>query len=85
MGAHISIPMYQRSVSQRYRLVGHKCKHCGRVNFPPKAVCKYCLKGSEFEEVVLSGRGTVYSYTVIAGGVLRRSLPRKHAVKENIR
>lgn len=68
MGAHISIPMYQRAVPQRYRLVGQRCLGCGRVNFPPKAVCKYCLKNSEFENVQLSGRGEVYSYTVIAGG-----------------
>ncbi len=68
MGAHISIPMYQRAVPQRYRLVGQKCVRCGRVNFPPKAVCKYCLTCSEFENIQLSGRGTVYSHTVIAGG-----------------
>lgn len=68
MGAHISIPMYQRAVPQRYRLVGQKCVQCGKINFPPKAVCKYCLTGSQFEDVELSGRGTIYSYTVIAGG-----------------
>ncbi len=68
MGAHISIPMYQRAVPQRYRLIGKRCRACGKINFPPKAVCKYCCKGSEFEDVQLSGRGTIYSYTVIAGG-----------------
>lgn len=68
MGAHISIPMYQRAVSQRYKLVGQQCKHCGKVNYPQKAVCKHCLTGSEFDSVELSGKGTVYSYTVIAGG-----------------
>jgi uncharacterized OB-fold protein len=68
MGAHISIPMYQRAIPQRYRLVGHRCLKCGSVNFPPKATCKYCFSGSEFEEVTLSGRGIIYSYTIIAGG-----------------
>lgn len=68
MGAHISVPMYQRAVPQRYRLAGQKCGKCGKINFPPKAVCKYCLTGTEFENIRLSGRGTVYSYTVIAGG-----------------
>ncbi|KJS12848.1 MAG: hypothetical protein JL56_10375 [Desulfotomaculum sp. BICA1-6] len=68
MGAHISIPMYQRAVPQRYRLVGQRCGACGKINFPPKAVCKYCYQGTSFEDVQLSGRGTVYSYTVIAGG-----------------
>jgi len=68
MGAHISIPMYRRTVPQRYRLTGQKCLQCGRVNFPPKAVCKYCLAGTGFENIYLSGRGSIYSYTVIAGG-----------------
>lgn len=68
MGAHISIPMYQRAVPQRYRLVGQRCLACGKINFPPKAVCKYCKQGTSFEDVQLSGKGTIYSYTIIAGG-----------------
>ena len=68
MGAHISIPMYQRAVSQKYRMLAQKCLHCGKVNFPPKAVCKYCLTGSKFEHIQLSGRGKIYSHTIIAGG-----------------
>lgn len=68
MGAHISIPMYQRSLPQRYRLVGEKCGNCGSINFPLKAVCKYCREGREFTPYQLSGRGVLYSYTIIAGG-----------------
>lgn len=67
MTAHISIPMYARSTAQRYRLAGQKCKECGRINFPPKAVCKYCRKGSAFDLVDLGGRGKVYTYTIVAG------------------
>lgn len=67
MGAHISIPMYQRSIRQRYRMVGYKCQKCGRVNFPPKAACSYCGTLGELEEYELSGRGNVYAYTIIAG------------------
>lgn len=67
MGAHISIPMYQRSSAQRYRLVGLKCKACGAVNFPPKAGCQSCGKFGDFEEIQLSGKGKVYSYTIING------------------
>lgn len=68
MGAHISVPMYQRALPQRYRLIGQKCLKCGRIIFPPKAACNYCSGSFEFEEVQLSGKGTVYSYTIIAGG-----------------
>ncbi|MDN5348518.1 MAG: uncharacterized protein PWP65_2083 [Clostridia bacterium] len=68
MGAHISVPMYQRSLPQRYRLVGLKCQKCGKINFPPKGTCKYCRASTEFIEVPLSGKGYVYTYTIIAGG-----------------
>ncbi len=66
--AHVSVPMYWRTIPQRYRLVGHKCKKCGKVNFPPKGVCKYCNASSDFEEVQLSGRGKVHTFTLIGAG-----------------
>jgi len=68
MSAHISIPMYQRSLPQRYRLVALKCKSCGGLNFPPRGVCRHCQTGADFEEAPLSGRGKIYSYTIISGG-----------------
>ena len=68
MGAHISVPMYQRSLPQRYRLIGLQCQQCGEVNFPPKGTCKYCRASTQFTEVPLSGKGHVYTYTIIAGG-----------------
>ncbi len=66
--AHVSVPMYWRTIPQRYRLVGHQCKKCGKVNFPPKGVCKYCRASSDFEEIQLSGRGTVHTFTLIGAG-----------------
>ena len=66
--AHVSVPMYWRTIPQRYRLVGHKCRKCGMVNFPPKGVCKYCSASSDFEEVQLSGRGKVHTFTLIGAG-----------------
>ncbi len=68
MGAYVSPPMYQRTIAQRYRLLGQRCKKCGSINFPPQGVCKYCLDSFEFDDVVLSGKGTVYSYTRISAG-----------------
>lgn len=66
--AHVSVPMYWRTIPQRYRLVGLKCKSCGKVNFPPKGVCKHCNASSEFTEVRLSGRGKVHTFTLIGAG-----------------
>lgn len=67
MGAHIPVPMYQRAIAQRYLLVGLKCRRCGKINFPPKAACKYCGELDNFEKVQLSGKGRVYSFTIIEG------------------
>ncbi len=66
--AHVSVPMYWRTIPQRYRLIGHRCRKCGKVNFPPKGVCKYCNASSDFEEVQLSGRGRVHTFTLIGAG-----------------
>jgi len=66
--AHVSVPMYWRTIPQRYRLVGQKCKKCGAVNFPPKGVCKYCSASSEFDEVQLSGRGKIHTFVLISAG-----------------
>jgi len=66
--AHVSVPMYWRTIPQRYKLVGQKCKKCGHVNFPPKGVCKYCSASSDFEEVKLSGLGKVHTFVLISAG-----------------
>ena len=68
MGAHVSIPMYQRTTDQRLGFEGEQCTACGTINFPPKAVCIGCRTNDEFESVTLSGTGAVYSYTVISPG-----------------
>ena len=66
--AHVSAPMYWRTIPQRYRLVAAKCKACGAVTFPPKGVCRSCLASSAFEEVALSGRGTIHTFATIGAG-----------------
>jgi len=66
--AHVSIPMYWRTIPQRYKMVGLKCKKCGAVNFPPKGVCKYCNESSDFDEVKLSGKGIVHTFVLIGAG-----------------
>jgi uncharacterized protein len=47
------------------RLMGSVCKGCGHTSFPPRADCPSCL-GGKFEYSEWSGRGTVYTFTVIA-------------------
>jgi uncharacterized OB-fold protein len=48
-------------------LIGRKCRNCGTYFFPntgpQKVVCLNCL-GRDLEEVTLSNRGTLYSFTL---------------------
>lgn len=66
--AHVSVPMYWRTLPQRYKMVAQKCKNCGKVSFPPKGVCKRCNASSDFEEVRLSGKGKVHTFALIGAG-----------------
>lgn len=46
-------------------LIGSKCKSCGWVHFPPKAICVKCYKEDMMGNVRLSQKGKIYSYTII--------------------
>ena len=48
---------------QRHELYVQRCRSCGTIRLPPRAVCPVCLS-SQVEWVRASGRGTVYSFTV---------------------
>ncbi len=64
MGAHVSVPMYRRSLPQRLRLEGRRCAGCGHIQFPPTAACPSC-HGPKLEPYDLSGRGTLHAVTKI--------------------
>jgi hypothetical protein len=49
---------------KRDRLTGLKCKTCGKLYIPPVYSCSECGQ-SQFEEVGLTGKGTIRTYTVI--------------------
>ena len=57
------VKKYFEFVSEK-KFMGLKCKDCGAYILPPKSICKKC--GSrEFEWVELSGKGSLYTFTVI--------------------
>jgi len=63
----MEVPRHWRLKKQRYGLVGEICPHCHTKIFPPRDVCPEC--GEEAKEpYTFSGRGAVYSYTVIQDG-----------------
>ena len=41
-----------------------RCKHCGTLHHPPRPMCWKC-QSLEWDHVVASGRGKVYSYVVV--------------------
>jgi hypothetical protein len=46
------------------RLVVQRCRGCGHLRFPARAICSQCLS-REAEWVEVSGRGEVYSFNVM--------------------
>ncbi len=51
------------------QLIGSRCPSCGAHFFPAREVCSNCLS-ADLKQVPLSGRGTLYTYTVV-----RQSVP----------
>jgi 3-hydroxy-3-methylglutaryl CoA synthase/uncharacterized OB-fold protein len=67
-GAHVSLPSWQRTTAQRYRLVAGRCPECGAVAFPPEGACPACGAREEYEPTALSRTGEVVAVTVIGQG-----------------
>ncbi len=60
-----SIPRYWRERHSHYRLYAKKCPKCGRVNYPPSNICRYC-GSTELEDYYLdSEKAKIISWTII--------------------
>jgi len=46
------------------KLTLQKCRNCGEIVYYPRVACPECLS-TEYDWVDLSGRGTVYSYSIV--------------------
>ena len=60
----MEIPRHWRLQKQRYGLVGETCPHCSAKIFPARDVCPEC-GGEAKEPFRFSGKGSIYSYTVM--------------------
>lgn len=60
----MEVPRHWRLKKQRYSLVGEVCPHCDAKIFPPRDVCPSC-GGEAKTEYPFSGKGEIYSYTVM--------------------
>jgi len=60
----LSAVRYWRETKFRGRLVGVKCRGCGKVFYPPRKVCRIC-RSKNLSEEKLPERGKIISFTVI--------------------
>ncbi|MEM5812529.1 MAG: Zn-ribbon domain-containing OB-fold protein [Candidatus Aenigmatarchaeota archaeon] len=60
-----AVPFHWRRFRERYHLIGSKCTHCGKYFYPKRMICPHCRRAGKIEEAKLSGRGKIFSYTVI--------------------
>ncbi|RMF90957.1 MAG: Zn-ribbon domain-containing OB-fold protein [Methanobacteriota archaeon] len=58
-------PRFWRKTQSRYNLYGVKCKSCNATYFPPRKICPSCRRASKLEDVKLTPKGEVLTYTVI--------------------
>jgi uncharacterized protein len=49
--------------ARRHELLIMHCNNCGRYHHWPRPICRFCLS-SDIAPKAVSGRGTLYSYTV---------------------
>jgi scaffold protein (connect acetoacetyl-CoA thiolase and HMG-CoA synthase) len=58
-----TIEQLYKYVSQG-KLMGGKCRKCGKIHFPPRPVCSGCFS-KEFEWIEMPKKGKLLTYTVI--------------------
>lgn len=55
-----------RRYPERYRLEGNRCRDCGRVHYPKKALCP--CGSRQLEPLKLKGKAKLLSFTEIGSG-----------------
>ena len=68
--------------AKRHQLIMPRCNTCGNVFFYPREACPACL-GGDLDWTPVSGRGRVYSYTIVhqaANAAFQPDAPYAYAV-----
>lgn len=61
--APFTIDQFYKSLLQG-KLMGGKCKKCGKIHLPPRPLCNNCYS-KKFDWVEIPGKGKLLTYTVI--------------------
>ena len=56
--------LFEQDADGSIRLLGTRCRKCGRHQFPQRDTCPYC-RSTDVEEVVLSDHGTLWGFTAV--------------------
>jgi uncharacterized OB-fold protein len=64
LGYPVHESLYHVGADGNPHLVGGRCRECGDHHFPPQPTCPYC-SSDEIDEVELSDRGTLWSFTSV--------------------
>lgn len=62
-GAVISNVMFEKEESQNIRLHATRCSKCETVQYPLAVVCVKCRNRADLEEIRLSRRGSIFTFT----------------------
>lgn len=60
---HFTIEQFYKNINQG-KLLGAKCKKCGKTHLPPRPMCDDCYS-REFEWTAISTKGKLLTYTII--------------------
>jgi uncharacterized OB-fold protein len=60
-----NVPFHWRRYRELYSLQGSRCETCGGIFFPVRKICPNCRREGKLSKIAFSGRGKVYTYSVI--------------------
>ena len=60
-----SPPVLWRAVKNSLPLIGHKCRHCGKIQYPAERVCMSCGSKDDFDDYPFADReGTLFTFSI---------------------
>lgn len=59
------LPLLWRKTKERYNLIGSRCETCNAHYMPSRSICPKCRRKGRLVDHKFSGRGKIYSYTII--------------------